>query len=124
MAAINLASRTSVLPKASSRTRSVRVHAVASEPMQISRNGVSPSGTADWNPQSWRNRVALQQPEYPNAEAVKQACGEIASYPPLIFAGECRNLQERLSAAATGDAFILMVRLVGLGVGKGVEPTR
>jgi 3-deoxy-7-phosphoheptulonate synthase len=38
---------------------------------------------------------------------VKDACDEIRSYPPLIFAGECRNLQERLAKAAVGEAFIL-----------------
>jgi 3-deoxy-7-phosphoheptulonate synthase len=38
---------------------------------------------------------------------VAKACGEIKSYPPLIFAGECRNLQERLAKAAVGEAFIL-----------------
>jgi hypothetical protein len=38
---------------------------------------------------------------------VAKACDEIKSYPPLIFAGECRNLQERLAKAAVGEAFIL-----------------
>jgi 3-deoxy-D-arabino-heptulosonate 7-phosphate (DAHP) synthase class II len=38
---------------------------------------------------------------------VQDACAEIRSYPPLIFAGECRNLQERLAKAAVGEAFIL-----------------
>jgi 3-deoxy-D-arabino-heptulosonate 7-phosphate (DAHP) synthase class II len=36
-----------------------------------------------------------------------KACDEIRSFPPLIFAGECRNLQERLAKAAVGEAFIL-----------------
>jgi len=40
-------------------------------------------------------------------EQVQAACSEIKSYPPLIFAGECRNLQDRLAKAATGEAFIL-----------------
>jgi 3-deoxy-7-phosphoheptulonate synthase len=113
---INLASRSAVLPaKASSRSRCVRVHAVASEQqLQINKNGVSSGAAADWGPTSWRNRVALQQPAYPDAEAVKQAYGEIASYPPLIFAGECRNLQDRLAKVANGEAFILMVGGCGL----------
>lgn len=38
---------------------------------------------------------------------VEKACAEIASFPPLVFAGECRTLQERLAKCATGDAFIL-----------------
>ena len=40
-------------------------------------------------------------------EEVDKACAEIASFPPLVFAGECRTLQERLAKCATGDAFIL-----------------
>lgn len=38
---------------------------------------------------------------------MKKACAEIASFPPLVFAGECRTLQERLAKCATGEAFIL-----------------
>lgn len=40
-------------------------------------------------------------------EEVKKAAAEIASYPPLVFAGECRTLQERLAACARGEAFML-----------------
>lgn len=60
-----------------------------------------------WSSTSWRNFTALQQPAYPDQEEVKKACAEIASFPPLVFAGECRTLQSRLAACATGDAFIL-----------------
>lgn len=42
-------------------------------------------------------------------EEVKKACAEIASFPPLVFAGECRTLQSRLAKCATGEAFILQV---------------
>ncbi|KAI3435857.1 hypothetical protein D9Q98_001915 [Chlorella vulgaris] len=62
---------------------------------------------AKWSNTSWRNFTALQQPEYPDQEELEKACAEIASYPPLVFAGECRTLQERLAQAATGEAFIL-----------------
>jgi 3-deoxy-7-phosphoheptulonate synthase len=92
-----------------SRARSVRVNAIASEVrVETSNNGTMPStSSADWSPESWRSRVALQQPEYPDKARVQDACEEIKSYPPLIFAGECRNLQERLAKAAVGEAFIL-----------------
>ncbi|KAL4426492.1 hypothetical protein ABPG77_008350 [Micractinium sp. CCAP 211/92] len=60
-----------------------------------------------WSHDSWRNYPALQQPAYPDKEEVKKACAEIASFPPLVFAGECRTLQERLAKCATGEAFIL-----------------
>jgi 3-deoxy-7-phosphoheptulonate synthase len=48
-----------------------------------------------------------QQPNYPDPQRVKEACSEISAYPPLIFAGECRTLQDRLARAARGEAFIL-----------------
>eukprot|EP00879_Flechtneria_rotunda_P028188 GHRR01030273.1.p1 GENE.GHRR01030273.1~~GHRR01030273.1.p1 ORF type:complete len:299 (+),score=69.36 GHRR01030273.1:318-1214(+) len=92
-----------------SRPRVVRVRAVASEPRAVvSTNGTVPvTFTADWSPDSWRRKHAYQQPNYPDKAEVLKACGDIKSYPPLIFAGECRNLQERLAKAAVGEAFIL-----------------
>lgn len=83
-----------------SRRLAVKVRAVASEP----RLGVS---QGVWTPTSWRSKPVQQQPEYPDKEVLKAACGEIARMPPLIFAGECRTLQQRLAKASTGDAFVL-----------------
>ncbi len=51
--------------------------------------------------------VAAQQPEWPDGDAVRQAVGTLASYPPLVFAGECDVLRSRLAAAARGQAFVL-----------------
>ena len=51
--------------------------------------------------------VALQQPEYPDANRVKAVFDEISTCPPLVFAGEARLLQSRLAQAALGNAFIL-----------------
>jgi len=48
-----------------------------------------------------------QQPNYPAAGVVKEAVAEIERMPPLVFAGECRTLQERLAKCATGEAFML-----------------
>ena len=42
----------------------------------------------------------------PQAE-LEAACADIARMPPLVFAGECRTLQERLAKCATGEAFLL-----------------
>lgn len=44
-------------------------------------------------------------------EELKKATAEIASFPPLVFAGECRTLQARLAKCATGEAFILQVHV-------------
>lgn len=60
-----------------------------------------------WTPDSWRSCTALQQPEYPDAAELKKATDTISNMPPLIFAGECRTLQNRLAKAAFGEAFML-----------------
>ena len=56
---------------------------------------------------SWRNFPALQQPMYPDQAVVDKVFNRIAEMPPLIFAGECRTLQERLAKASSGDAFVI-----------------
>lgn len=55
----------------------------------------------------WRTLPIKQQPQWPNAEAVKNASERLASYPPLVFAGEVDTLRERLALAAQGKAFLL-----------------
>jgi 3-deoxy-7-phosphoheptulonate synthase len=60
-----------------------------------------------WSPDSWTRRPAAQQPEWPDTTALKEALTEIASQPPLVFAGEIRDLRERLGQVAAGDAFLL-----------------
>ncbi len=55
----------------------------------------------------WRTLPIKQQPQWPDASAVAAASAEIASLPPLIFAGEVDVLRERLAAAARGQAFLL-----------------
>lgn len=37
-----------------------------------------------------------------------EAKARLASLPPLVFAGECDDLRERLAAASQGEAFVLM----------------
>src|SRR4051794_40814094 len=63
--------------------------------------------TTAWSPLSWRDFPAAQQPDWPDPEAVRAAVEELASQPPLVFAGEARNLQERLGQVADGKAFLL-----------------
>ncbi len=49
--------------------------------------------------------VAAQQPNWPDQSAVKEAVAELESLPPLVFAGECDNLNLRIAEAALGNAF-------------------
>ena len=63
--------------------------------------------TAAWNKSSWQNYTALQQPNWPDKEKLNQVLKNIATLPPLVFAGEIRELKKSLAKAVTGDAFLL-----------------
>ncbi|MGQ0465410.1 MAG: class II 3-deoxy-7-phosphoheptulonate synthase [Sporichthyaceae bacterium] len=56
---------------------------------------------------TWRDRPALQQPEYPDPAAVERVAAELRALPPLVFAGECDRLKARLAQVARGEAFLL-----------------
>jgi 3-deoxy-7-phosphoheptulonate synthase len=64
-------------------------------------------GTDTWTPDSWRNRLAGQQPDWPDAAALELTLKQLATYPPLVFAGEARNLTSALGDVAAGKAFLL-----------------
>ncbi|HMO09950.1 MAG TPA: 3-deoxy-7-phosphoheptulonate synthase, partial [Actinotalea sp.] len=55
----------------------------------------------------WRELPARQQPQWPDAAAVAEVADELATMPPLVFAGEADLLTDRLAAAQRGDAFLL-----------------
>jgi len=55
----------------------------------------------------WRELPIKQQPEWPDAAAVAEASKQIASFPPLVFAGEVDDLRDKLARAAAGEAFLL-----------------
>jgi 3-deoxy-7-phosphoheptulonate synthase len=46
-------------------------------------------------------------PDYPDADRLRAAESRLAKYPPLVFAGETRNLTAALGAASRGEAFLL-----------------
>ncbi len=50
---------------------------------------------------------AAQQPSWPDRGALDAAVAQLATYPPLVFAGECDNLRDRMAAASVGEAFVL-----------------
>ncbi|HEX9803907.1 MAG TPA: 3-deoxy-7-phosphoheptulonate synthase class II [Gammaproteobacteria bacterium] len=60
-----------------------------------------------WTPDSWRAKPISQVPAYPDAAALQEAERQLATFPPLVFAGEARDLQSRLAAVARGEAFLL-----------------
>jgi 3-deoxy-7-phosphoheptulonate synthase len=63
--------------------------------------------SSTWTPSSWREHPALQQPEWPDAAAAAAALGRLKASPPLVFAGEARDLRDNLAKAIDGQAFLL-----------------
>ena len=62
---------------------------------------------ANWAPDSWTRHEARQLPTYPDAAALTAATDQLATFPPLVFAGEARNLTASLAEVAAGKAFLL-----------------
>jgi len=60
-----------------------------------------------WSPSSWQALPVQQQPEWPDLGHLDRALKQVASYPPLVFAGEARSLQNSLAKVAAGNAFLL-----------------
>jgi 3-deoxy-7-phosphoheptulonate synthase len=48
-----------------------------------------------------------QQPSYPDPTAVDDAVARLRTMPPLVFAGECDDLKEKVAAVSRGEAFLL-----------------
>ena len=63
--------------------------------------------TRNWTPSSWQAFPAVQQPNWPDTAQLDGALKQIASFPPLVFAGEARSLQAALGQVASGNAFLL-----------------
>ncbi|GAA6130520.1 class II 3-deoxy-7-phosphoheptulonate synthase [Halopseudomonas sabulinigri] len=63
--------------------------------------------TALWTPDSWRSKPILQQPSYPDQQALLAVEDSLASYPPLVFAGEARELRRQFAEVTAGRAFLL-----------------
>jgi 3-deoxy-7-phosphoheptulonate synthase len=63
--------------------------------------------SSDWSVSSWRTRPLAQSPIWPDDEHLTRVERELATKPPLVFAGEARRLQEHLALVADGKAFLL-----------------
>ncbi len=61
----------------------------------------------NWTPNSWRSKPIIQVPEYDDQSALKTVEERLASFPPLVFAGEARALKRQLGEVAEGRAFLL-----------------
>jgi 3-deoxy-7-phosphoheptulonate synthase len=61
----------------------------------------------DWSPDSWKSKPAKQLPRYVDTQRLEAVQDRLASYPPLVFAGEARRLKAVLADAVEGKAFLL-----------------
>jgi 3-deoxy-7-phosphoheptulonate synthase len=62
---------------------------------------------AKWSPDTWRGKPIRQVPVYPDADHLARAEATLSAYPPLVFAGEARQLKAQLGRVADGRAFLL-----------------
>jgi 3-deoxy-7-phosphoheptulonate synthase len=60
-----------------------------------------------WTRDSWRKKPIVQVPDYPDQKALEAVEQKLASFPPLVFAGEARNLKTLLGRVAAGEGFLL-----------------
>jgi len=67
------------------------------------------SGYRPWSPSSWRRFPKDQIPDYPDPVFLNEVETELRSYPPLVYAGECRELKRQLAKAGRGEKRILMI---------------
>ena len=66
-----------------------------------------PVSDATWTPSTWQSRPAGQQPDWPDAADLDRVLKTISTLPPLVFAGEARELTHQLGRVASGEAFLL-----------------
>ncbi len=62
---------------------------------------------SNWTKTGWRKRTVLQQPNWPDKDRLEEVLATISTLPPLVFAGEIRDLKEQLAQASRGEAFLL-----------------
>ncbi len=60
-----------------------------------------------WSPASWRMMPAQQLPAYDDAKRLADVEGRLRRLPPLVFAGEVRELRRKLGEVAAGRGFLL-----------------
>ena len=74
---------------------------------QTDRNLRAMNVPADWRPDSWRERPALQLPAYPDPEELAAVQRELQALPPLVTSWEILALKQQLAEAQEGRRFLL-----------------
>ena len=60
-----------------------------------------------WSPSSWRSKPILQVPDYPDQAMLDDVEERLSTFPPLVFAGEARQLKQKLADVSQGNGFVL-----------------
>ena len=60
-----------------------------------------------WDKKNWRKKPRVQMPAYGNIDELVSVENSLEALPPLVFAGEVRNLREQLAKVGRGEAFLL-----------------
>lgn len=60
-----------------------------------------------WTPDSWRHKPIQQQPQYPDLSHLNRVEHNLSQMPPLVFAGEARELRRQFAEVTQGRAFLL-----------------
>lgn len=61
----------------------------------------------EWKPDSWRKFPIIQVPDYPDGDLLDAVEESLSSHPPLVFAGEARQLKSQLKDVCDAKAFLL-----------------
>ncbi len=61
----------------------------------------------NWKIDSWRSKEIKQQPIYEDIQKLSDVEAKLKAFPPLVFAGEARNLKNDLAKVSRGEAFLL-----------------
>src|SRR5690606_20844072 len=76
--------------------------------MSITERNLQPVRLAEgWSPASWRERPALQMPQYPDAQALERALAQLRRLPPLVTSLEIFALKRQIAEAQEGRRFLL-----------------
>src|ERR1017187_8394048 len=60
-----------------------------------------------WSPDSWREKSALQQPDYADPAELERVLADLHALPPLVTSWEILRLRDQLAEAAEGRQFVL-----------------
>ncbi len=61
----------------------------------------------EWHLDSWKDFPIAQQPDYDDQAELDGVLKELRQQPPLVFAGEVRDLKADLARVSRGEAFLL-----------------